>query len=182
MIAHAGARPGHAHVLLGLLVPGRHLVQRHRPVEQVGAGDVAVDALHLEFEVAEAQGNAGPVHRAAADRLDDPRGQGWIVLGEVPAAGGLAFVEPGDLLEHRPLVVLDIVKAETLASFEYHAANFLFGQRVGERPAAGTGADDHHDAIVVLGKSCHGMFLILFLLLSRVHGAFRASSGRRSHG
>ncbi len=159
VIGHAGAGAGHAHVLLGLLVPGRHLFQGHRPVQQVGPGDVAVDAPHPEFEITEAQGDAGPVHGAAADALDDPGRQVGVVLGQVPVAGGDAFVEPGDLLEHRPLVVLDVLQRVPLARLEHHAANLLFGQRVGQRAAASAGADDHHDAIVVLGKSCHGVSL-----------------------
>ena len=65
-----GAR--RTHFELGLGVPRLHLGERYWPVEQVGAGDVAIDRLDLELVFIEAQRRTGPVHGRAADRLDDP--------------------------------------------------------------------------------------------------------------
>ncbi|MNP11538.1 hypothetical protein D3C76_1037310 [compost metagenome] len=158
VVRHAGARPGHAHMLLGLDVPRFQLFVAERPVEHVGALDVAVLAAHAELEVAKTQGNARPVHGAATHRLDDPRRQVRVVARHVPATGGDALVEPGDLVEHGPFIVLDVGHFKALAGFQHHAADALPGQGVGQGAAAGARADDDDDIAVVLGEfRCHGV-------------------------
>jgi len=39
------------------------------------------------------------------------------------------------------------------ASFQYHHINALLGQFVGQSATAGPGTDDHHDTVIVVGKS-----------------------------
>jgi hypothetical protein len=90
-----GAR--RAHLVFGLGVPGLHLGERQRPVEQIGAGHVAIGGLGLELVILETQRRAGPVDRRAADRLDDPGGQAGKVGGDAPASRRRALVEPGQL-------------------------------------------------------------------------------------
>ena len=146
---------GHAHLVLGLGVPRLHLGERDRPVQQVGAGDVAVGALGLELVLVEAQRGAGPVRRRAADRLDDPGRQVGEVLGDAPAARRGAHVGPGELGEALPFVVDEVLDLDARAGFEDDDLDALLRELVAERAAAGAGADDHDHAVVIQIEFCH---------------------------
>ncbi|MFC6672226.1 hypothetical protein [Marinobacterium aestuariivivens] len=165
---HAGGLgAADAHLLLGLDVVGLELFQRDRPVEHVGAGYHAVERLHPELVLLEAHRHAGPVHGGAADALDDPGWQVGEVLRQPRRTLDVALVEPGDLAEHLPLVVLDIVQREALAGFQHHRFDAFLRQFVGQGAAPGAGADDHHQAVVVQIEFCCHCLLLLSGTASR---------------
>lgn len=141
-----GARD--THLVLGLAVVGREFAQREGPVLQVGALDVAVDRARAEFVFLEAQRRAGPVRGGAAHGLADPRGQAGEVLGDAPASGGGAFVEPRELAERFPFVVDEAGVGLRAAGFQHHHLDAFLAQLVGQRAAAGAGADDDDDGVV----------------------------------
>ena len=88
------ARARDAHLVFGLRVIGLELGERQRPVEKIGAWDVAISRCGLELVVLEAEGRAGPMGRRSADRLDDPGRQMGEVLVHPPTAGGRSHVRP----------------------------------------------------------------------------------------
>ena len=100
--------PRRAHLVLGLRIPRLHLGERDRPIGEVRAGDIAVGAARLELVILEAQRGAGPMHRRAADRLDDPCRQIGEVVRHAPRARRGAHVLPGELRETRPFVVDEV--------------------------------------------------------------------------
>src|SRR5436305_2379092 len=71
---------GYAHLVLGARIVGLEFLERARPVEQIGAGDIAVDSADAEFVVLETQRCAGPVDRGAAHSLADPQRQSRIEI------------------------------------------------------------------------------------------------------
>ena len=142
-----GARD--AHLGLGLGVVGLKFLQGDRPVQQVGAGQVAVMGAGLELVLLEAQAGARPVDGRAADRLDDPGRQAGEVLGDPPASRRGPLVEPAYLGEGLPLVVDEFLRLDARSRFQDHHLDALLGQFVAQRAAAGPGAHDHHDAVVV---------------------------------
>ncbi len=148
----AGA--GDAHLGLGLVVPRRHLGPVDRPVEQVRALHGTVVGQRLPLVILEAQAGAGEMRRRAADRLDDPRRQVGEVARHPPRPGGGAHVEPGELGEAFPLVVDEVLGLVVAAGFEGDDGDALLRQSVAEHAAAGTGADDDDDRVVVEVKGC----------------------------
>ena len=54
-------RAGHSHLVLGECIVRLKLLQRDWPVEQIGAGDIAVDGAGAELVVLETQRCAGPM-------------------------------------------------------------------------------------------------------------------------
>ena len=157
VIRHPGAWTGYAHVLLSLDVPGLQLLIAEWPVQHIGAFDIAVFGAHAKLEVAKAQGHTGPVYGTAAHRLDDPGRQVRMVARHVPAAGGDAFIEPGNLVEHRPLIVFDVGHLVTLASFQHYGTDSLFGQAWAESRHRARANDDDDIAIVLGEFRCHGV-------------------------
>ena len=154
--ARAPARAGHAHLGLGLLVPGCHLGSVDRPVEQVRALDCAVGLQGFPLMVLEPDRGPGPMRGGAAHGLDDPRRQAAEVAGHPPVARRLAGVRPGELREAVPLVVDIVLGKVAPAGLEGHDGNALLRQLVGERAAARAGADDNDHAVVALVEwSCH---------------------------
>ena len=79
------ARTGDAHLVLGLGVIGLKIGEGDRPVEKIGARNMAVDGRFLEFVLLEAKGSARPVGRRSADGLDDPGRQVGKILVNPPA-------------------------------------------------------------------------------------------------
>ncbi len=153
----AGGAAGHAHLLLGLVVVRGQFLVGDRPVQHVGAFDLSVDLARAEVVRLEAQRDAGPVDGRAANRLDDPRRQVRIGLGVMPAAGRDPLVEPRDLAEHRPFVVLEVGLRIVLAGLENHdLADAPLRQLVGQRGAARARADDDDRvAVVQVDPCCH---------------------------
>lgn len=143
------ARVGRADRVLRLRVPGRELVERDRPVEQVRAVDAAVRAARPELVLVEARRRARPVRRRAADRLDDPRGQVREVLRDAPRPARRARIQPGHLVERLPLVVLVVLVAQVRAGLEHHNGDALRRQLVRDRAAASARPDDHDDVVVL---------------------------------
>ena len=132
----AGLAAAHAHLLLRQLVVRLQLGQRDRPVKHVGPVDGTVGGPGVEVMLLETQGHAGPMHRGAAHALDDPGRQVRIGLGVVPAAGRDALVQPRDLVEHRPFVVLEVGLRVVLARLQNHALDAALRQFVGQCAAA----------------------------------------------
>ena len=149
-----GAR--RAHLELGLGVPRLHLGERYRPVEQVGAGDVAINRFDLELVFIEAQRRTGPVHGRAADRLDDPGRQIGEVMRDPPASRSGAHILPGQLDEAVPLVIDEILHLVPVAGLEDHDLDALLGEFIAERATARAGADDHDQSVIVEVEFCHG--------------------------
>ena len=154
------ARTGDAHLVLGLGVIGLELGEGDRPVEKIGAGNVAVGRRLLEFVLLEAEGCARPVGRRSADGLDDPGRQVGEVLVNPPAAGGRAHIRPCELGEAWPFVVDEIREVQALACFEHDDFDALLRQLVAKRAAACARPHDDDDAVVVLIEfRCHVRFL-----------------------
>ncbi len=147
--AGAAAGAGDLQLLLGLVIPGRHLGRVDRPVEEACAGDLAIGRAGLPFVVLKAQRGAGPVDRGAAHRLDDPGRQAREVLRHPPVAGGGAGVHPGELAEAVPFVVDVVLRQVAPAGLERHDLDALLRQFVGQHPAARAGADDDDHGVVV---------------------------------
>ncbi len=147
---------GNAHLVLGLGVVGLEIGKRYRPVEQVGALDLAVVGQILEFVLLETQRRTGPVRRGPADRLDDPCGQVGEILGDPPSTACCAIVQPGKLRETFPLVVDEIFMLDARTGFENDDIDALLRQLVAQSAAAGTGTDDDDHAVVVeIVRGCH---------------------------
>ncbi len=142
-------RSRRAHLVLGLRIPRLHLGERDRPVEQVRTRDVAVRAARLELVLLEAQRSASPVHRRAADRLDDPRRQVGKIVRHAPGTRRGAHVLPGELGKARPFVVDEIRDLMASAGFQDHHLDALLRKLVAERAAAGAGADNADHGVVV---------------------------------
>ncbi len=141
--------PGRPHLVLGLVVPGRHLGAVDRPVEQVRPGNVAIGRAGLPLVVLEPERRPGPVYGRATDRLDDPGGQAGEILRHPPGARGRPRVGPGELAEARPFVV-DVVAGQVApARLERDHVDTLLRELVRQRSAAGAGADHHHHAAVI---------------------------------
>jgi hypothetical protein len=141
---------GHPHPVLGLRVVGFQIGQRQRPVEQVRARHRAVGGQRLELVLLEAQRGAGPVDGRAAHRLHDPGRQVREVARDAPLARGGAGVEPADLDEAAPFVVLEVLDLVPAAGLEDHGVDALEGELGAERAAAGARTDDDDDRVVVL--------------------------------
>ena len=141
-----GARD--AHLVLGSGVVRLQFLQRHRPVHQVGACNLAIVGTGPEFVVLEPQRCASPVRRRAAHGFANPRGQVGEVFCQTPAARGGAVVQPCQLTEGFPLVVYEGCSRLHCACFEHNDLDTLLGEFVGERSATCAGPDDD-DHIVV---------------------------------
>ncbi|MCY1558481.1 hypothetical protein D9M68_954210 [compost metagenome] len=89
------------------------------------------------------------MHGRAAHALDDPGWQTRVGLGMVPAPGRDALVQPRDLVEHPPLVVVDVGLGVVFASLQDDALDAALGQFVGQGAPARSGPDDHDDAVVI---------------------------------
>jgi hypothetical protein len=161
------SRAGDAELGFRLFVPGLHLGQVDRPVEQIGALDIAVGCFRLEFMRLKAQRGAGPVCGGPAHRLDDPCGQAGKIPGNAPVAGGCTLVEPGELAETFPFVV-DVVFGQVASTcLQRHHADALLRKLVGENAAAGARSDDDDHAVVgQLERCCHDRFLPQIQLMS----------------
>ncbi len=140
---------GHPHLVFRLGIVRLELSQGQRPVEQVGALDLAIMCQRLELVLLEAQGRTGPVCRRAAHCLDDPGGQVGKVLRDAPAAASRAVVKPGKLGKTVPFVVDEILVFNTRTGLEHDDVDALLRQLVAERPAAGTRTDDDDHTVVV---------------------------------
>ena len=114
-----------AHLVLGTSVIRVHLIQRDRPVEQVSATDFTVNRACFELVLLEAQGSARPVRCRSTHCLHDPCRQIREVIRHTPSTRGSTLVEPGNLAEHRPLVVLEIIDLVTTAGLENHDIDSL---------------------------------------------------------
>lgn len=66
-----------------------------------------------------------------------------------PAAAGGAVVEPGKLRKAAPLVIDKVFDFEPASGFQNDDVDAFLCEFVAERTAAGTGADDDDDAVVV---------------------------------
>ena len=119
----------------------------------------------------DAQGSAGPVGGGAPDGLADPgRQAGEVARDALPSR---ALVQPRDLQEAAPLVVLEGVDALVLAGLEHHHLDALLGQLVAERAAAGAGADDHHHE----SSLSSNVAMIIVLPQPRNGGGLASASG-----
>ena len=141
--------PGDAHLDLGLAVEGLHLLIVEWPVLQGGTVHVAVRRAHLELVVLGTRTHGGPVEGGAAQGLAGPGGRSGVVTGDGRAAGAVALVLPGEKVIHRPLVVDEVARLEARAGLQQNHVDAAPGQLVGHGAAAGAGADDHDDAVVV---------------------------------
>src|SRR5262249_34260837 len=121
-----------------------------RPVKQVGTLEAAIGGFGLELVVLQTERGARPMHRRAADRLDDPGRQIGKVAVHTPRARRRAHVLPGQLREAIPFVVNEILDLKALAGFENDDLDALVREFVGERAAAGAGANDDNDRVVGL--------------------------------
>lgn len=128
---------GGAHGHLGLVIVGRHLGQRDRPVEERGTGDLAIGGQRLELVCLEARRRTGPMGRRATDRLDDPGRQIREILRDAPGAAGRARIEPGHLAEGLPFVVVIILVFQVRAGLEHNTGNACLGQLVGKGTTTG---------------------------------------------
>ena len=154
------ARTGDAHLVLGLGVIGLEIGEGDRPVEKIGAGNMAVGRRLLELVLLEAKGCARPVGRRSADGLDDPGWQVGEVLVNPPAAGGRPHICPRELSEARPFIVDEIREVQALARFEHDDFDAFLRQFVAKRAAARARSYDDDDAVVVLIEfGCHVRFL-----------------------
>ena len=113
---------GHAQLVLGARIVWLHLPERNRPVEQIGAFDVAVDGARPELVFLEAQRCAGPVHGRAAHGLTHPQRQCRIEI-----AGAYALVEPTQPAEHGGIVVDDVGERETRPGLQAHHIDAALG-------------------------------------------------------
>jgi hypothetical protein len=147
--------PGHAHLVLGLGVVRVHLGMRERPVEQVGAGDLAVRGLDRELVLLKAERGSRPVGRGASDRFAGPARQVRKILGDPPITRGGPFVQPGELQERFPFVVDEVLELDPLAGLEQDDRHALLAELVGEGAAARARADHDHNRIVVQIILCH---------------------------
>ncbi len=92
-----------------------------------------------------------------ADRFDDPGRQVRKVPGDAPVARGRALVLPGKLGKGIPLVVDEILVFVACARLQDDDVDALLREFVAERAAAGAGADDDDNAVVLQIKwCCHG--------------------------
>ena len=148
---------GDAHLVLGLGVPRLHFGERDRPVEQVGAGQIAIHAADPEFVLVEPQRCARPMHRRSADRFDDPGRHIGEIPGDAPVARGRAHIRPCQLREAFPLIVDEILQLGARAGLEDHDLDAFLGEFVAERSAAGAGAHDYNNTIVIQIEFCHVM-------------------------
>ena len=147
-------RAGDAELVLGLVVERLEFLEAQRPVQQVGALDLAVDRARLELVFLEAQRGAGPVHGGAADRLADPERQAGI-----ERAGADALVEPAQPAEHRVVVVDDVAQPSRGPASRQTTSMPFCASSFDECAAAGAGADHHNDGVVLQIKCLgHGSF------------------------
>ena len=158
IVAARQARPvacaGDAHLILGLGIIGLKVGESDRPIEKVGAGNMAVGRRLLELMLLKAERGARPVGRRSADGLDDPGRQIGEVLVNPPAAGGRAHIRPCELGEAWPFVVDEIREVQALARFQQDDFDAFLRQLVAKRAAARARPYDDDDAVVVLiGRS-----------------------------
>ena len=147
----------HPHLVFGLGVIWFEFSKGDRPVEQVGALDLAIGGECLEFVFLQAQRGTGPMRGGSTHRLDDPGRQVGKVLRDTPVARSRAHVLPGELGETVPLVVDEVVIFVARSCFEDDDVDALLGKFVAERAAAGTRADDDDHAIILQVEwCCHG--------------------------
>ena len=138
------------HVLFGPLVVREEILEGQRPVDQGRAVDGAVGGARAELVGEEAERLGLPVHGAAADGLADVGGLLGPSLGDARIAGDDAPVLPREHRIGRRLVVLEIGEAEARARLQDHDVDALLAELVRQRPAAGAGADDDENAVVVV--------------------------------
>jgi hypothetical protein len=94
---------GDAELVLGARIERLEVRERERPVEQVGACNIAVDGARAELVLLEAKGRARPVHGRSAHGLAYPQGQRRVEI-----AGADALVQPAQAAEHGGIVVDDV--------------------------------------------------------------------------
>ncbi len=143
-----GHGDGSIHRDLRLVIVGRQIGERNRPVEQRRPGDLTIGCARLEFIVLEARRCTRPMGGGTADGLDDPRWQAGEVLGYSPGTAGGASIKPSHLLERFPFVIVVVLVIQIGAGFEKNAGNTRLGQLIGQRPAARSRSDDHDSLFV----------------------------------
>ena len=132
-------RAGDAQLVLGARIEELELLQRDRPVEKIGARDIAVDGARAKLVLLEAQRRASPMHRRPANGLADPERQCRVKI-----ASADALVEPAQAAEHGGVVVDDVGDVEPRSRLQTHHIDAALGELVGQRSAA-RARTDHHD-------------------------------------
>ena len=140
---------GNAQLVLSPVIVGCQVGHSERPIKQIGTRELAVHRPRFELMFFQAQGRACPVDRCAAHGFDRPSRQIGKVLGDTPGARSCALVEPGDFVKHRPFVVLKILDFNALAGLKQDHLDPLLAQLIGQGPAASTGANNDHYAIIL---------------------------------
>ena len=120
----------------------------HRPVEQAGAGDLAVGAARAPFVGLKPECGSSPVNGRATDSLTDPCRHLRIQI-----TGADPRIKPGQLCGHCGWVVVNVAERQARARLEAHDLDALLREFVAERAAAGAGPHDHHYGGVIEGKA-----------------------------
>ena len=152
-----GARD--AHLVFGFGVIRLQLLERERPIQQIRSLEVAVERPGLKFMLLEAQRSAGPVRACTSNRLADPGREFRKILGNAPASGGRALVEPSQLAEGLPFIIDEAGIRLLAACFQHDDLDAFLAQLVGQRAAAGARTDDHDDRVIAEIKRCHTCLL-----------------------
>src|SRR6185312_1242871 len=95
------------------------------------------------------------MHGRSADRLDDPCRQIWKVAGDTPGAGRRSHVGPRQLREALPFIVDEVLDLGAWSGLKDHHLDTFLSELIAERTAAGAGADNYNNAIVVLIEFRH---------------------------
>ncbi len=149
----AAAAAGDAHLGLGLLVVRQDVLVRQRPVDEIGAGHLAVRASGPKFVGLEARTVAGPVYGGAAHGLAGPERR-RPMLGDVPRLAHR--IEPTDEAEHVEIIVLEVGDRVALAGLDDDDVDAFGSELVRQRSAAGARTDDDDDIAVVEIEFRHG--------------------------